>query len=416
MTPRPTFVVVGASLAGAHAVATLRKEGFDGRIVLVGAEPHLPYERPPLSKEYLRGEVYFEKILVRPAERYEEEDVELRLGTRAVGIDTGGRAVELAGGEMLVCDKVLVATGVRNRHLPVPGADLTGVFNLRSAGDADGIRAEVAPGRRAVLIGLGFIGSEVAASLRRGGVEVVVVEAAPRAFQRVLGEQIGQVIEEIHREEGVSLLFNDTVEAFEGSTRLEAVRTAGGRRLPCDFAVVGIGVEPVVEPVAGAGIRVDNGIVVDEYCRTNIDAVYAAGDVARHYHPLAGGHTRVEHWQNAILQGAAAARNMLGRERPYAEVHWFWSDQYDHNLQYAGFHGEWDEVVIRGSLQERRFVAYYLNQGRVRAAAALNRGTELRRSLPLLASATQVDPAVLADSDTDLRRLVAMHEPRPSSV
>ena len=402
---RQTFVVVGASLSGASAAAALRAEGFDGRVVLVGTEPELPYERPPLSKEYLRGEVPLDKAFVRPESFYAENAIELRLGVRAERVDPAGRAVELAGGARLSYDKLLLATGARNRRLPVPGTELDGVLDLRTAADAGRIREEARPGRRAVVAGLGFIGSEVAASLRQLGLDVTAVEMLATPLEPALGVEVGRTIAELHRDHGVELVLGDGVGSFEGDGRVREVVTASGRRIECDFAVVGVGVAPAVEVVAGTGVELDGGIAVDELCRTSVPGIYAAGDVAAHVHPLAGRRIRVEHWQNAIRQGEAAALSMLGRGAPYDEVHWFWSDQYDANLQYAGFHGPWDELVVRGSLEERSFVAFYLREGRVQAAAALNRGKDLRRAIALVRAGAAPDPAALRDPDTDLRTL-----------
>ena len=399
------FVIIGASLAGGTAAATLREEGFDGDIVLIGAESQLPYERPPLSKQYLRGEVPFEKTLVRPAAFYEENRIHTRLGARATRVVPAERAVELETGRRIRYDKLLITTGGRTRRLPVTGRDLEGIYDLRAVGDADAIRAEAIPGRKAVVVGMGFIGSEVAASLRQMGIEVVVVHPARTPLLRVLGEEVGEVMAQVHRDHGVETIFEDTVAAFEGGRRVDCVVTKGGRRIGCDFAVVGVGIEPNVDLVTGTGIQTENGILVDEHCRTSLDGVYAAGDVANHYHPVFKRRLRVEHWQNAIKQGAAAARSLLGRAQPYEEVHWFWSDQYDVNVQYAGAHTTWDRLIVRGSLAERRFLAFYLKEGRIEAVVGLNRGKDLRRSVPLIKARSVVDPTRLQDEGVDLRSL-----------
>jgi 3-phenylpropionate/trans-cinnamate dioxygenase ferredoxin reductase subunit len=400
-----TFVIVGASLAGGGAAATLREEGFDGRVILIGAEPRPPYERPPLSKEYLRGELSFESALVRPSGFYDENGIESRFGVRTTRVDAAGKVVELEGGERVAYDKLLVATGSRNRRFPIPGFDLDGVYDLRTVADSDRIRAEIAPGRKAVVVGMGFIGSEVAASLRQSGVDVVVVDRNEVPLRRVLGEEVGRVIEGIHRDHGTSMIFEDRVAAFEGAGRVERVTTARGRRIECDFVVVGLGSEPVTDLLAGTGAELDNGVVVDEYLRTGVEGIYAAGDVANHYHPVFERRIRVEHWQNALEQGPAAARAMLGKGEPYDEVPWFWSDQYEHNLQYAGFHTEWDELVVRGSMDARNFVAFYRKDERVLAAVAINRGKDLRRSIPLIKAQEPVDAAGLCDLAVDLRTL-----------
>ena len=401
-----TFVIVGASLAGGGAAATLRQEGFDGRVILIGAEPQPPYERPPLSKEYLRGESSFEQTLVQSSDFYGENGIETRFGVRASRVDPAKKVIELDGEEGVAYDKLLVATGGRNRRFPVPGLDLEGVYDLRTMADCERIRAEIGPGRKAVVVGMGFIGSEVAASLRQSGVNVVVVDRNKVPLRRVLGEEVGQVIEVIHRDHEATLIFEDTVAAFEGADRVERVVTQGGRRIECDFVVVGLGVEPVTELLADTGAEIDNGIAVDEFCRTGVEGIYAAGDVANHYHPVFERRIRVEHWQNALNQGPAAARNMLGKDEPYDDIPWFWSDQYDFNLQYTGFHTEWDEVIVRGSMEERNFVAFYRKDERVLAAVAVNRGKDLRRSMRLIKAQRPVDATKLQDPDVDLRALV----------
>ena len=400
------YVIVGANLAGGTAAITLREEGFDDEIVLIGTEPHPPYERPPLSKEYLQGVKPFEDALLKPSGFYEEHNIQMRLGRKVVRVVTSERAVELENGGRVGYDRLLVATGVQNRRLRIPGANLEDVYSLRTLGDADCIRAVSHSGKRAVLVGMGFIGSEVAASLRYRGVEVVVVEPFKSPLYRVLGEEIGRVFAALHRENGVQLFFEESVTAFEGIGRVQRVMTSADRRIECDFVVVGVEVEPVTDLLADSEVTIDNGIVVNEYCKTNVEGIYAAGDVANHFHPLFGRQVRVEHWQNAIRQGRAAARSMLGRREPYSDVHWFWSDQYDCNVQYAGFHTGWDELVIRGNLEERNAVAFYMQGQRIAAAVAFNRGRDLQRAMSLIKARVEVEPAVLRDEGVDLRSLV----------
>jgi 3-phenylpropionate/trans-cinnamate dioxygenase ferredoxin reductase subunit len=407
-----TFVIVGAGLAGGGAAATFRQEGFDGRVILIGAELQPPYERPPLSKEYLRDELSFESSLVQPPGFYDEGGIETRFGVRATRVDALDKVVELEGGERVAYDRLLIATGSRNRRPSVPGRDLEGIHDLRTVADGARLRAEIAPGRRAVVVGMGFIGSEVAASLRQSGVEVVVVDRNEVPLRRVLGGEVGRVIEGIHRDHGTSMIFEDRVASFEGAGRVERVTTARGRRIECDFVVVGLGTEPVTDHLSGTGAQIDNGVVVDEYLRTSVEGIYAAGDVANHYHPVFERHVRVEHWQNALKQGPAAARNMLGEDEPYDAIPWFWSDQYEHNLQYSGFHTEWDELVVRGSMEERDFVAFYRKDERILAAVAVNRGRDLRRSIPLIKAREQIDAATLCDLAVDLRTLTGVAGPR----
>ncbi len=397
-------VIVGGGMAGGSAASTLRQEGFDGPIVLVGAEEHAPYERPPLSKEFLRGEQAFEEAYLRPPDWYAQNEIELRSGVRAERIDPSSKEVVLEGGEVLGYDLALLATGSRNRRFPIPGLDLEGVMDLRTVADAERIKSAAAGGGRAMVVGMGFIGAEVAASLRSLGVEVAAIEPFETPLFRIVGPEVGRVVEAFHRDHGVALHFGETVDRFQGSSRLEAVVTKSGLRLECDFAVVGVGVQPNVEIAEGSGIAVDNGIVVDATLASNADGVWAAGDVARHDHPVFGP-VRIEHFDNALKMGPAAARNMLGAGKPFDDAHWFWSDQYDMNLQMAGFALTWDRLVFRGSLEERSFTAFYLSEGVLRSVLSVNRPRDVRRSMPLIKAAIRPDPAALADADVDLRTL-----------
>ena len=404
------YVFVGASLAGATAALTLREEDAAASVTLIGAEREPPYERPPLSKAYLRGEVPFDKALVRPPAFYAEHGIETMFGTRATRIDPSARFVELEDRRQVPFDVLLIATGGRNRRISIPGSELQGIYGLRSVEDADRIKAEMIPGRRVIVVGMGFIGSEVAASLRQKDLDVVTIEPAKTPLFRVLGEAVGQSIADLHRAPGVRTIFEDTVAAFEGTERVTRVITKGGLRLECDFVVAGIGIEPVVDILDGTGVHVDNGVVVDQYCQTNVPGIYAAGDVANHYHPVFERQIRVEHWHNAIKQGAAAARNMLGRAVPYDEIHWFWSDQYEANLQYAGFHTKWDQLVVRGRLDSNGYLAFYINDGRIDAVVGLNRAKDVRRSIPLIKARRMVNLEELRDERIDLRSLNAGEE------
>jgi 3-phenylpropionate/trans-cinnamate dioxygenase ferredoxin reductase subunit len=407
------FVIVGASLAGVSAAAGLREAGFDGEIALIDAESRMPYHRPPLSKGYLRGQDRLEDQLVHPPAYYAEHRIVLHLGVHADAIDPRRQTVSLERGGEVPYDRLLLATGGRNRRLTTPGADLPGILQLRTVEDCDRIRVEARPGRRAVVIGLGFIGCEVAASLRRMGVEVIAVEGHPAPLARVLGPEVGAVLAGIHRDEGVELVLEDSVATFEGADRVERVRTGKGRVLGCDFVVAGIGIVPNVELAAAAGAAVDNGVLVDEHCRTSLPEVYAAGDVASHLHPLFG-RLRVEHWNNGDRQGRAAARAMLGGPEPYDYLHSFWSDQYEHVVEYVGFAAAWDRLVFRGDPASRRFLGFYLKDGIVRAAVGLNRGgdpedpkgdSELAVVAGFIRDRVSADPARLADEGVDLERL-----------
>jgi 3-phenylpropionate/trans-cinnamate dioxygenase ferredoxin reductase subunit len=400
------FVIVGANLAGGVAAAELREGGFDGRLVLIGEEPLLPYERPPLSKEYLRGEQTIEQHRVRPEGWYEEHDVELLIGERAEHVDATAREILLSTGGSLAFDKLLIATGARNVLLPVPGADLDGVFGLRTVADADRIREAAQPGASCVVVGMGFIGAEIAASLRSMGVGVTVVEPFEAPMYRVLGPQIGNVLRDVHADHGVDMRLGDEVEALEGRGRVEAVRTGAGTRLPCDFAVVGVGVHPNVELAEGSGIELSGGVVVDAGLETNVPGVFAAGDVAMHDHPIFGP-LRLEHWENALKMGQQAARAMVGEKQPFDDPHWFWSDQYDVNIQVAGYAPTWDEVVYRGSVEERCFSAFFLKDGRLRSVLSMNKPRDVRRSMDAIRARARPDPTRIRDEDVDLRSLVA---------
>jgi 3-phenylpropionate/trans-cinnamate dioxygenase ferredoxin reductase subunit len=404
-----TIVVVGASVAGGTAAATLRDEGYEGRLVLIGAEDLPPYERPPLSKEVLRGEQPFESTFLRPAGWWEEQGIETRLATHVDRLDAGEREVVLAGGERLVFDRAIVATGGRNRRLSIPGAGLEGVFDLRHAEDAERIHQAARAGGRAVLVGMGFIGAEVAASLRHLGVDVTVIELFETALYRVLGAEIGRTIEDMHRDHGVEMVFNDTVKRFEGSGRLERVVTDNGRAIECSFAVVGIGTDPAAEPMRGRGIGVGGAIEVDAQLLTAIPGVFAAGDVASHDHPVFG-RIRVEHYDNAVKMGQTAARNALGRAEIFDDPHWFWSDQYDSNIQMSGYAPTWDRMVIRGSLSQRSYCAFLLQGGRLRSAISMDWKRDVRRSFELIRRQVQVDETLLADPDVDPRTLIPVGE------
>ena len=403
------IVIIGGGLAGGNAAATLRAEGFAGPVVIISAEPGVPFGRPPLSKTYLRSEEALDGWYVRPPGWYAEHNVDLRTGSSVAALDPAAHTVLLRSAEELSYAKLLIATGGRNRQLSLPGAALPGIHYLRTVAECDAIKQQAVAGRRAVIVGMGFIGCEVAASLTQLGVHVTTVFPGKAPLERVLGEQVGELIGGIHRAKGVELLAGDQVVAFEGTERLTAVVTAGGRRLATDFAVAGIGIVPDITAVAGSSIATDNGILADELCRTSAADVYAAGDVANHLHPLFG-RIRVEHYNNAEKQGTAAARSMLGSTAPYDYVHSFWSDQYEHKIEYVGHVATWDEFVVRGSLTEGKLVGFYLVDGVVRAAVGLDRGgdpeldrdSEMAACVRLVAGRARPASGVLADERADL--------------
>lgn len=396
------FVIVGGGPCAASAAATLRSSGFDGELVVVTDEPVVPYERPPLSKEYLTGGVDGAELSVRPASWYDEHDVELRLGERAEALDDQGHGVRLAGGERLRYDALLLATGGRPR--PFERIDSDRVAYLRTREDADRLAERLRQGEPLVVLGGGFIGCEIAASARQLGVEVTVLEMAPVPLERVLGADLGGVVAEIHRDAGVDFRTGERVHAVSETADGLAVTTDRGR-LECGLLVVAVGMVPNIELVEGTSVRCANGIQVDEHCRTAVPDIYAAGDVAAHFHPGCGRHVRVEHHDNAVKQGAVAARNMLGEDVAYTDPHWFWSDQYEHSLQSVGFHDRCDEVVVRGSVTDRAFARFALVEERVRTVVALNRGRDVLAGKKLIASAVTVTADQIRDESVDLRRL-----------
>ena len=412
MTSQQTAVIVGTGLAGGNAAVTLREEGWLGRIVMLGEEPGIPFGRPPLSKTYLRGEEGLGGWLVKPAEWYGDHRVELRSGVTIQGVDTRLRMVTLQGGGSVDYDKLLLCTGGRNRRFQVPGAETPGVYQLRTVAECDAIGRAAHPGARALIVGMGFIGSEVAASLRQLGLEVTAVLSGTAPLTAVLGSEVAEVMARIHRNHGVQLVTQDQVVGFEGSKHVARAITAKGAQIDCDLAVVAIGIEPAIDAFTGSEIALDNGILVDETCRTSAPDVYAAGDVANHLHPVFG-RLRVEHYNNAEKQGRAAARAMLGDTRPYDDIHSFWSDQYEDKLEYVGHARTWDQIVIRGSLAKSQFLAFYLSKGIMKAACGLNRGGdpeldadgELRACQGLIRAQVAVSEATLADDQVDLRSL-----------
>lgn len=402
----PAFVIVGAGLAGGRAAEALRREGFDGRVVLVGDERDPPYDRPPLSKEYLRGQMERSRLFIHDPEVYERQGIDLRLGVRAVRLDPEARVVELDTGERLGFERLLLATGGRVRRLAAEGGHLMGVHYLRTIGESEAIGAELRPGARLVVVGAGFIGSEVAASARQKGLSVTVLEIAEAPLERALGTEMGQIYAEIHREHGVHLRTGEGVVRIEGDERVRRVVTTSGAVVECDAVVIGVGIEPETTLAQQAGLAVDNGVVVDEYCETSHPGIFATGDVANFLSPVLGERLRVEHWANAQNQAVAAARNMLGRHEPYAEVPWFWSDQYELNMQYVGHASGWDEVVLRGDVQGRRFTAFYVKDGLLRAAMAVNRHRDVPPSRELIRRRIPVLAARLRDPDFELRSLL----------
>jgi 3-phenylpropionate/trans-cinnamate dioxygenase ferredoxin reductase subunit len=399
-----TFVIVGASLAGAKAAEELRSQGFDGRVVLIGAEAERPYERPPLSKDYLRGESEREKAHVHGQDFYGEQEIELLTSTTVSAIDPGGR-VTLEGAPDLEFDRLLLTTGAQPRRLDIPGADLDGVYYLRTIGDSDAIRGRLDGGGHVVVVGAGWIGSEVAASARQRGLDVTVIDPLKLPNERIFGQEIGEFYRDVHAKQGVELLLGDGVEAFEGDGAVKRVRASSGKAVDCDFVVVGVGVAPRVELAQAAGLEVDNGVVVDERLRSSAEDVFAAGDVANAWHPFFEQRIRVEHWANALNQGPAAARAMLDQDVSYDRIPYFFSDQYDVGMEYSGYATEWDEVLFRGDREGGEFIAFWLRGGRVVAGMNVNVWDVNEHVQALIRSRQPVDVAALTDTDTPLESL-----------
>jgi len=402
---RRQFVLIGGGHASVSTARALRRLEFDGHIIIVGDESVPPYQRPPLSKEYLQGESDLDEMWSAPLDWYAANDVELRLNTRVSRINLGTLDVELDDGTKLVADAVLLATGGRPRHLA--GVKDSAVRYLRTVRDADLLRNDIQKDSHVVVVGAGFIGAEVAATARGLGAKVTLLETMENPLQRIVGKEIGQVCAKMHRDHGVDLRCGVVVEDVteEGSKKL--VKLDNGETLEADIVVVGIGIDPNDEIARASEITVGNGIRVDEFCRTSAEGVYAAGDVANHYHPLFDRRMRVEHYDNATKQGIVAAKNMMGIRTVFDEPHWFWSDQYDHNLQYAGHVEKWDEIVIRGSLEDFDFTAFYMVGGKIGAVFAIDRGADVMASKALIADQVEVDTAKLRDEDVDLQDILS---------
>jgi 3-phenylpropionate/trans-cinnamate dioxygenase ferredoxin reductase subunit len=409
MTTDRTHVIVGASLAGAKAAETLRAEGFDGPVVLIGEESDRPYERPPLSKDYLLGKAERETLYVHPQEWYAEHDVDLRLGVTVTAIDRAAHEVSLADGSMAGYAKLLLATGSSPRRLSLPGADLDGVLYLRSAGDSDRIRTAFQGASQVAVIGAGWIGLETAAAARAAGAEVTVLEMADLPLLRVLGRQVAQVFADLHKDNGVDLRCGvQTLEITGRDGKAAGVRLADGSHIEADVVIVGVGITPNSQLASTAGLEVDNGIWADAQLRSSDPDIFAAGDVANAFHPLLGKHVRVEHWANALNQPQTAAKAMLGQDVAYDMVPYFFTDQYDLGMEYAGYvePDGYDEVVFRGDAGRREFIAFWLGGGRVLAGMNVNVWDVNEAIQALVRSGQQVDSGALSDPATPLESLV----------
>ncbi|WP_298915830.1 FAD-dependent oxidoreductase [uncultured Algimonas sp.] len=402
--PEPHTLIIGASHAGSQAAVSLRQAGYGGRITLLGEEEVAPYHRPPLSKDYLSGDRDEADILLRPAESYSEHDIALRLGVRAGAIDRANKTVQTEDGDALLYDNLILATGARARPLPIEGADLPNVFYLRNTADVDAIRARVRPGKRAVIIGGGYIGLETAASLRQRGMAVTLLEAQPRILQRVTSERMSDFYRRVHTEEGVEIIESCIASSIVANGDTLSVRTSCDRSWDAHMIVIGIGVLPNIELAEFAGLDIGDGIAVNEYCQTTDPDIYAIGDVSWHHNDFYDRDVRLESVPNATEQAKTVARHITGAAKPYDALPWFWSDQFDLKLQIAGLSDGHDDIVVRGDPEtSRSFAAYYFKGETLLAVDAVNAPRDFMLAKMALSKGRTLDKATLSDPDADLK-------------
>jgi 3-phenylpropionate/trans-cinnamate dioxygenase ferredoxin reductase component len=399
-----SIVIVGGGQAAGQAAASLRQEGYEGQVTIIGDEQHVPYQRPPLSKHYLSGEQGLERVYLRPARFYADKTIDLRLGTRVTGIDRDGHTVSTDAGETLAYDKLLLATGSRPRILNVPGVDNEGIFYLRTIADVDSIRSALADARSVAIVGGGYIGLEVASIAVASGRKVTVIEMESRILQRVTTPTMSAFYHALHTGRGVDIMLDTTVTGFEGDARVERV-LCGEATLEADLVIIGIGIVPNVELAHDIGLECDDGIVVDDHCRTSDPDIYAAGDCTNHPNPIINRRLRLESVPNAMEQARVAVSNMLGGDKVYESVPWFWSDQYELKLQMVGFSSDGDSQIMRGDMEDDQFAVFYLRDGRVVAVDAVNSPREFMICKQLYGKT--VDPIGLADPEVDLKSLLA---------
>ena len=399
-------VIAGAGHAAGQLVASLHQHKFEGQIVLIGDEPYLPYQRPPLSKKFLAGEMDAERLYVKPASLYEEAGVELHLGSTITAIDRENKRLQLADDD-IAYDKLVLALGSRVRQLPVEGTNLKGVHYLRSIADVEGIRDNMEPGRRLVVIGAGYIGLEVAAVAQQAGLDVTVIEMADRVMSRVVSPEISDFYQIEHTNHGVRLRLSTGVTALNGKKHVKSVTTTDGDDLRADLVVIGVGIQPNTELATDAGLAVDNGIVVDNHCITSDPDIFAVGDCTSHPNAIYGRQMRLESVHNAVEQAKTAAANICGGDVSYSQVPWFWSDQYDLKLQIAGLSKGHDDVVIRGNPAKRSFSCLYLAEGRLIAVDAINAPRDFVQSKQLIADHAEIDASKLADTEIALNDMIA---------
>jgi 3-phenylpropionate/trans-cinnamate dioxygenase ferredoxin reductase subunit len=400
-----TIAIVGAGQAAGQAAQSLRQRGFTGPIVIIGDEPFIPYQRPPLSKKFLAGEMELERLHVKPAHFYSDHDIQLLLATRVTAIQPETRRLQLSSGKTLAYDKLLLTTGSRVRKLSIPGSDLAGIHYLRNIADVQAIQQNFRPGARLVIVGAGYIGLEVAAVAVTHGIDVTVLETETRAMNRVVAPEVSAFFHKLHTDAGVKIEFGRMVKAFGGTGSVTEVICADGSTVPADLCIVGIGIIPNTELAQAAGITCDNGIVVNEFAATNLPEICAAGDCTRHPNKLLGVNLRLESVHNALEQAKTAAATLCGEQLPYSQVPWFWSDQYDVKLQIVGINSGYDELVIRGTPEDRSFAAFYLKDRQLLAVDAINSPREFMLGKKLIPAKAHFDPAKLANPSLDFKSL-----------
>ena len=398
------MVIIGAGHAAGQAAASLRQEKYEGPITIVGDEPHVPYQRPPLSKQYLSGEQEIDRVYLRPAKFYDDKEINLILDTSATAIDRAAKTVSLSNGETLDYEKLIISTGSRPRILNIEGSDLAGIHYLRTIGDVDAIRAEMGEAKNLVIVGGGYIGLEVASVGVEAGLNVHVLEMEERILQRVTTPEMSEYYHNLHTGRGVNIHTSTGVQGFAGDGRVQKVLCGDAGEFDADLVIVGIGIIPNIEIAEAAGLEVDNGIVVNERCETSDPDIFAAGDCTNHPNPLLDRRLRLESVPNAMEQARVCAANMLGGDKTYASIPWFWSDQYELKLQMVGFSADGNQQVVRGDMATNQFAVFYLNDGNVVAADAVNSPKEFMICKQLVGKA--VDPATLADPDSDLKALL----------
>jgi 3-phenylpropionate/trans-cinnamate dioxygenase ferredoxin reductase subunit len=400
-----SVAIAGAGHAAGQVVATLRQKKFAGTITLIGEEPWLPYQRPPLSKKFLAGELPAERLHFKPQSFYDDPAIEVRLETRIDSLDCRGKTLRTAGGRQIAYDKLVLATGARPRLLRLPGVDLDGVHYLRTIADVTGIRSRLGAGVRVVIVGAGYIGLEVAAVASQLGADVTVIETEDRVMKRVVSPQISEFYQREHSSHGVKLMLSTSIGGFSGGRQVAGVELSDGRRVAAHLVVIGIGVVPNTELASDAGLAVENGIVVDNRCQTSDPDIFAVGDCTYHPNDILGYRVRLESVHNALEQAKTAASNICGERSCYAQVPWFWSDQYDLKLQIAGLSQEYDQTVVRGEPDSRSFSCLYLRDGQLIAVDAVNSAKDFMQSKALIAAHAVIDPEMLMNPGIELKNM-----------